>query len=41
MSEQFCKDCSHAFKFHYNSHDGKTYCSQCNMKGTDCFAFDK
>jgi len=39
MSEQLCKDCSHAFKFHYKANDGKTHCSKCNEQGMDCYAF--
>jgi len=41
MNDQLCKECSHELKFHYNSHDGKIYCSQCNLKGRDCYAFEK
>jgi len=41
MDKQFCKECSHELKFHYRSHDEKTYCSQCNLKGKDCYAFEE
>jgi len=40
MNEQHCKECLHELKFHYNSHDGRIYCSQCNLKGRDCYAFE-